>query len=144
MNMLSVLLAALFSLAFNDGTVPGVEGQAMLFESGMKEDALRVLGYGDALIEEGVRQNVKQFKRILVPRIEAAAAKGAKLDYTKLMAKIRVLDSIASPPPKGAIPISLEEARLVLNNQFGTTLEAVVEECGQAVLDVNKVSLLSR
>ncbi|MBQ9660586.1 MAG: hypothetical protein IJV37_04890 [Bacteroidales bacterium] len=111
----------------------------MLFESGMKEDALRVLGYGDALIEEGVRQNVKQFKRILVPRIEAAAAKGAKLDYTKLMAKIRVLDSIASPPPKGAIPISLEEARLVLKNQFGTTLEAVVEECGQAVLDVNKV-----
>ena len=111
----------------------------MLFESGMKEDALRVLGYGDALIEEGVRQNVKQFKRILVPRIEAAAAKGAKLDYTKLMAKIRVLDSIASPPPKGAIPISLEEARLVLENQFGTTLEAVVEECGQAVLDVNKV-----
>ena len=111
----------------------------MLFESGMKEDALRVLGYGDALIEEGVRQNVKQFKRILVPRIEAAAAKGAKLDYTKLMAKIRVLDSIASPPPKGAIPISLEEARLVLKNQFDTTLEAVVEECGQAVLDVNKV-----
>ena len=111
----------------------------MLFDSGMKEDALRVLGYGDALIEEGVRQNVKQFKRILVPRIEAAAAKGAKLDYTKLMAKIRVLDSIASPPPKGAIPISLEEARLVLENQFGTTLEAVVEECGQAVLDVNKV-----
>lgn len=43
------------------------------------------------------------------------------------------------PPPKGAIPISLEEARLVLENQFGTTLEAVVEECGQAVLDVNKV-----
>ena len=86
----------------------------MLFESGMKEDALRVLGYGDALIEEGVRQNVKQFKRILVPRIEAAAA-------------------------KGAIPISLEEARLVLKNQFDTTLEAVVEECGQAVLDVNKV-----
>ena len=111
----------------------------MLFESGMKEDALRVLGYGDALIEEGVRQNVKQFKRILVPRIEAAAAKGAKLDYTQLTAKIRVLESIASPPPKGAIPISLEEARLVLKNQFNTTLEAVVEECGQAVLDVNAV-----
>ena len=111
----------------------------MLFESGMKEDALRVLGYGDALIEEGVRQNVKQFKRILVPRIEAAVAKGAKLDYTQLMAKIRVLESIASPPPKGVIPISLEEARIVLKNQFGTSLEAVVEECGQAVLDVNAV-----
>ena len=55
------------------------------------------------------------------------------------MTKIRILDCIASPPPKGAIPISLEEARIILKNQFNTTLEAVVEECGQAVLDVNKV-----
>ena len=32
MNMLSILLAALFSLAFNDGTVSGVEGQAAFFD----------------------------------------------------------------------------------------------------------------
>lgn len=32
-----------------------------------------------------------------------------------------------------------EEARMVLKNQFNTTIEAVVEECGQAILDVNAV-----
>lgn len=74
-----------------------------------------------------------------MPRIEAAALKGAKLDYTQLMAKIRVLESIASPPPKGAIPISLEEARLVLKNVFHTTIEDVVKECGEAIKDVNAV-----
>ena len=74
------------------------ENALLLKEAGHTELALSTYGYGDALIEEGVRQGVKQFKRILVPRIEAAALKGAKLDYTQLMAKIRVLESIASPP----------------------------------------------
>ena len=111
----------------------------MLFDSGMKEDALRVLGYGDALIEEGVRQNVKQFKRILVPRIEAAAAKGAKLDYTSLMAKIRILEGLGNPPPAGVKSVSLEEARTILATRFGATLDTVVEECAQAIKDVNEV-----
>lgn len=115
------------------------ENALLLKEAGHTELALSTYGYGDALIEEGVRQGVKQFKRILVPRIEAAALKGAKLDYTQLMAKIRVLESIASPPPKGAIPISLEEARLVLKNVFHTTIEDVVKECGEAIKDVNAV-----
>lgn len=76
---------------------------------------------------------------LLIPRIESAAAKGAKLDYTKLMAKIRVLEGLGNPPPKGVLTITLEEARLVLQNQFGSTLESVVEECAQAVRDVNTV-----
>ena len=75
----------------------------------------------------------------LVPRIEAAIAKGSNMDYSKLMTKIRILESVTIPPPKGAIPISLEEARMVLKYQFNTTIEAVVEECGQAILDVNAV-----
>lgn len=32
MNALGILLAALFSLSFNDGTIPGVEGQAAFFD----------------------------------------------------------------------------------------------------------------
>lgn len=106
---------------------------------GFNEQALLVHGSANSLIEEGLRQNVKQFKRILVPRIEAAIAKGSNMDYSKLMTKIRILESVTIPPPKGAIPISLEEARMVLKNQFNTTIEAVVEECGQAILDVNAV-----
>ena len=108
-----------------------------LLEEGFKEEAMKVQGYGQALIEEGIRQNVKQFKRILTPRIEAALVKGLSKDYTKLMAKMRVLESIGVPPPPGVIPITLEEARVVLKVRFGTTLEQLVDECGQAVLDVN-------
>ena len=118
----------------------GAEAKAQaerLLEQGFRDEAMHIIGYGDALIEEGMRQNVKQFKRILVPRIEAAAAKGVAKDYTQLMAKMRVLESMGTPPPAGAISITLEEARVTLETQFGTTIEAVIEECGQAVRDVN-------
>ena len=108
-----------------------------LMKAGFKEEAMKVQGYGQALIEEGLRQNVKQFKRILTPRIEAALVKGLSKDYTKLMAKMRVLEGLGVPPPPGVIPITLEEARVVLKVRFGTTLEQLVDECGQAVLDVN-------
>ncbi|MBQ9450382.1 MAG: hypothetical protein IJU34_03570 [Bacteroidales bacterium] len=113
------------------------ETAEQLLKYGYEEEALHVLGYGEALIEEGVRQNVKQFNRILVPRIEAAVAKGAKLDYTKLMAKIRILEGLGNPPPKGVPSVTLEQARSILENKFGTTIENVVEECAQAVIDVN-------
>ena len=108
-----------------------------LLKYGYEEEALHVLGYGEALIEEGVRQNVKQFNRILVPRIEAAVSSGFKVDYTKLMAKIRVLEGLGNPPPKGVASITLEQARTTLAEKFGTTIEAVVDECGQAVIEVN-------
>ena len=115
------------------------ETAEQLLKYGYKEEALHVLGYGEALIEEGVRQNVKQFNRILMPRIEAAAAKGAKLDYTSLMAKIRILEGLGNPPPAGVKSVSLEEARTILATRFGATLDTVVEECAQAIKDVNKV-----
>ena len=115
------------------------ETAEQLLKYGYKEEALHVLGYGEALIEEGVRQNVKQFNRILVPRIEAAAAKGAKLDYTGLMAKIRILEGLGNPPPAGVKSVSLEEARTILATRFGATLDTVVEECAQAIKDVNEV-----
>ena len=96
-----------------------------------------MIGYGEALIEEGVRQNVKQFNRILIPRIEAAAKKGASLDYTQLMAKIRILEGLGNPPPPGVPSVTLEQARAALDSRFGATLESVVEECAEAVKDVN-------
>ena len=110
------------------------ETAEQLLKHGYTDEALHVLGYGEALIEEGVRQNVKQFNRILVPRIEAA---GAKLDYSKLLAKIRILEGLGNPPPKGVPSVTLEQARTILENKFGTTIENVVEECAQAVIDVN-------
>ena len=113
------------------------ETAEQLLKYGYEEEALHVLGYGEALIEEGVRQNVKQFNRILVPRIEAAVNQGAKLDYTKLMAKLRILEGLGNPPPKGVKPVTLEQARAALESRFGTTIEKVVEECAQAVKDVN-------
>ena len=113
------------------------ETAEQLLKYGYEEEALHVLGYGEALIEEGVRQNVKQFNRILVPRIEAAVNQGAKLDYTKLMAKLRILEGLGNPPPKGVTPITLEQARAALETRFGTTIENVVEECAQAIKDVN-------
>ena len=113
------------------------ETAEQLIKYGYMDEALHVLGYGEALIEEGVRQNVKQFNRILVPRIEAAVAKGAKLDFTKLMAKLRILEGLGNPPPKGVPSVTLEQARTILETRFGTTIEHVVEECAQAVKDVN-------
>ena len=113
------------------------ETAEQLLKHGYTDEALHVLGYGEALIEEGVRQNVKQFNRILVPRIEAAVAKGAKLDYKSLMAKVRILEGLGNPPPKGVPSVSLEEARAILESRFGTSIEKVVEECADAVKDVN-------
>ena len=114
------------------------ETAEQLLKHGYTDEALHVLGYGEALIEEGLRQNVKQFNRILTPRIEAALAKGAKLDFKSLMAKVRILEGLGNPPPKGVPSISLEQARTILEDQFGTTIDKVVEECAHAVNDVNK------
>jgi hypothetical protein len=113
------------------------ETAEQLLKHGYTDEALHVLGYGEALIEEGLRQNVKQFNRILVPRIEAAVAKGAKLDYTSLMAKLRILEGLGNPPPKGVPSVSLEQARTILEEKFGTTIEKVVKECSDAVMNVN-------
>ena len=105
---------------------------------GLIDEAMHVRGYGEALIEEGIRQNVKQFKRILDPRITALNAKGVGKDYGVLYEKIRILEAVGNPPPKDVIPITLEEARLVLKEQYGTTLEKVVEECAGAIKEVNE------
>ena len=109
-----------------------------LYDMGLIDEAMHVRGYGEALIEEGIRQNVKQFKRILDPRITALNAKGVGKDYGVLYEKIRILEAIGNPPPKDVIPITLEEARLVLKEQYGTTLEKVVEECAGAIKEVNE------
>ena len=108
-----------------------------LYEAGLYEEAMKVQGYGEALVEEGIRQNVKQFKRILDPRIQALAAKNAGKDYSLLYEKIRILESLGNPPPKDALPITLEEARIVLSDQYGTTLEQVVDECANVIEEIN-------
>lgn len=109
-----------------------------LYNMGMIDEAMHVRGYGDALIEEGIRQNVKQFKRILDPRITALNAKGVAKDYSVLYEKIRILESIGNPPPKDILPTTLEEARLVLQDQYGCTIEQVVEECAGAIKEINE------
>ena len=109
-----------------------------LYNMGLIDEAMHVRGYGEALIEEGIRQNVKQFKRILDPRITALNAKGVVKDYSVLYEKIRILESIGNPPPKGILPTTLEEARLVLKEQYGCTLEQVVEECADAIKEINE------
>lgn len=111
---------------------------AQLMEHGLESEAIHVMGYGETLIKEGVRQDVKQFKRILVSRIEAASLKGSPKNYKGLMAKISVLERVVFPPPPGTTQLTLEQARNVLEKQFGTTIERVVEECGEAVLSVNE------
>ena len=108
-----------------------------LFDAGLYDEAMRIQGYGEALVEEGIRQNVKQFKRILDPRIEALAVKGVGKDYSLLYEKVRILESLGNPPPKDALPITLEEARVVLQDQYGTTLEQVVEECASIIEEIN-------
>ena len=116
-----------------------IEEEAMqLMEHGLESEAIRVMGSGETLIKEGVRQDVKQFKRILVSRIEAAALKGSPKNYKGLMAKISVLERTIVPPPPGTTQLTLEQARNVLEKQFGTTIERVVEECGEAVITVNE------
>ena len=89
------------------------------------------------MVEEGIRQNVKQFKRILDPRIEVLAAKGVGKDYSLLYEKVRILESLGNPPPKDALPITLEEARIVLKDQYGTSLEKVIEECANVIEEIN-------
>lgn len=109
-----------------------------LMKMGFPEEAMKVMGYGEKLIEEGVRQNVKQFQRILDPRIQALATKGIKgKDYALLYEKVHVLESIGIPPPKNVLPATLEEVRLTLQTQYNTTIEKVVEECAGMIKEVN-------
>ena len=109
-----------------------------LMKMGFPEEAMKVMGYGEKLIEEGVRQNVKQFQRILDPRIQALATKGIKgKDYSLLYEKVHILESIGIPPPKDVLPATLEEVRLTLQTQYGTTIEKVVEECAGMIKEVN-------
>ena len=109
-----------------------------LMNMGMVEEAKHVMGYGEKLIEEGIRQNVKQFKRILDPRIQALAAKGVGgKNYEVLYEKIHILDSIGIPPPKDVLPATLEEVRLTLKTQYNTTIEEVVKECSNVIKEVN-------
>ena len=104
---------------------------------GLVDEAMSVAGYGDNLIKEGVRQNVKQFKNILLPRMQVLKKMGVGKDYGKLLEKINVLEGLGTPCPPGATPLSLEEARHVLEYQYGTTLEKVVAECAGVVTEVN-------
>lgn len=116
-----------------------IKKQAMdLWDKGLQDEAMHVFGYGEALVEEGIRQEVKQFERILAPRIEVAVFKGQGGKYTQLYEKIKVLSGLGVPPPKGSLPLTLAEARATLQDAFGSTLEQVVKECGDAVLSVNQ------
>jgi len=109
-----------------------------LFNAGLVDEAKHVMGYGEELVKEGVRMNVKEFKRILDPRIQALNVKGvAPKDYSVLYEKIKILESIGTPPPKDVTQLSLEQARQVLQKQYGTTIEEVVNECTNVIQEVN-------
>ena len=96
------------------------------------------MGYGEELVKEGVRMNVKEFKRILDPRIQALTVKGtAPRDYSALYEKIKILEAIGTPPPKDVTPLSLQQARNVLMSKYGSTLEEVVNECTNVIEEVN-------
>lgn len=120
----------------NQGKASNAQAK-QLYDAGLVDEALRVQGYGDALIEEGIRQGTKQFKRIIAPRIQAATANGVKIECSNLLEKVRILESLGNPPPKGALPISLEEARLVLKDQYNCTIEEVLEECANLIPQIN-------
>ena len=82
--------------------------------------------------------NVKEFKRILDPRIQALNVKGAApRNYEVLYEKIKILEAIGTPPPKDVTPLSLQQARNVLLNKYGTTIEEVVNECTNVIEEVN-------
>lgn len=115
-----------------------IKAQAeQLFKAGFKEEAMRIFGYGDALVQEGVRQNIKQFQRILLPRYEAALMTGKHFQYRPLFEKIRVLQGVGLQANKETLSLTLEEARLTLQSQYGCTLEDVLRECADAIKDVN-------
>lgn len=114
------------------------EQAEQLYRMGMIDEARHVMGYGEELVKEGVRMNVKEFKRILDPRIQALYTKdAAPRNYDLLYEKIKILESIGTPPPKDVIEQSLEQARLTLETQYGTTIEAVIEECTEAIREIN-------
>ena len=109
-----------------------------LFNAGMVEEAKHVMGYGEELVKEGVRMNVKEFKRILDPRIQALNVKGvAPKDYSVLYEKIKILEAVGTPPPPDVKQLSLQQARNVLMSKYGTTLEEVVNECTNVIEEIN-------
>lgn len=110
-----------------------------LYDAGFKEEAMHIFGYGDALVQEGIRQNVKQFQRILLPRYETALMNGKHLQYRQLFEKIRVLQGVGMQAKKETLSLTLEEARLTLQSQYGCTVEDVLRECAEAVKDINAV-----
>lgn len=83
--------------------------------------------------------NVKEFKRILAPRIQALKVRGVSSQkYELLYEKIKVLESVGTPPPKDVMQQSLQQARSTLANQYGTTIEEVVTECTNVIQEVNE------
>lgn len=106
---------------------------------GYVDEAMSVMGYAEAQIGEGLRQNVKEFRRLLDPRIQVAIKNGADpKKFEVLYQKINILDGVSAAPAKGSLRLnSVEEARLVLNDQYGTTFLGVIEDCADFIKEVN-------
>ena len=62
---------------------------------------------------------------------------GTSCTYDGVSLKIKILESIGTPPPKDVTQLSLEQARQVLQKQYGTTIEEVVKECTNVIQEVN-------
>ena len=106
---------------------------------GYVDEAMSVMGYAEAQIGEGLRQNVKEFRRLLDPRIHVAIKNGADpKKFEVLYQKINILDGVSAAPAKGSLRLnSVEEARLVLQDQFGTTFQGVMQDCADLIIEIN-------
>ena len=101
-------------------------------KNGDRELAKYALSGAEALTEEGIRQSTKQFNRITVPRLEVLAIKGKQPNMAALMEKMQLLQKCGLGA-RGSTGITVAELRTILRTEYNTSIQAVIEEAGEAV-----------
>ncbi|MDO4497802.1 MAG: hypothetical protein Q4B58_08255, partial [Bacteroidales bacterium] len=103
----------------------------LLLEHGFEEEAVHIFGYGESLIKEGIRQETKQFERILLPRIKAALAAGKNPNASKLIEMNEILKKAVNNE------INLQQARDALQSAFGLSIPEAIEKIGHSIPSIN-------
>lgn len=117
---------------FDDATIAH-KNAMQLIEQGFAEEAYHIYGYGESLVKEGIRQEVKQFERIIAPRLQALGTAGKTADFTNIAIKNSILKNVQENV------ISLQMGREVLMSNFGQTIEQTIEEIGSFIPVINNM-----
>ncbi len=120
----------------------GVEVGEQAYKKGNLKLATEIFARSEGLVEEGIRQSTKQYQRIILPRMEARLVKGLPVNQ-QLIEKMTILEKIGlgtgsmAKHSGGSTGITVERARVILQQRFNTTIEDVLDETGNYIAEIN-------